>query len=202
MARHSLPASTETRAARRPLKVFHLTKSLGRGGAEVLLCEGIKHADRDRFTYGYGYFIPWKDAVVPELEAQGAEVVCFEARSTPEVLLAVVRVAQFLRRWNTDLVHCHLPVSGVVGRLAGKLAGVPVVYTEHNNMESYHRLSRWANIATWSLQECVIVVSEETGRSAVRHAGDRVPVKVVLNGVDTTTFAPGMDGDEALRRPR
>ena len=122
----------------RPLRVFHLIKSLGRGGAEVLLAEGLRVADRERFTYGYGYFTPWKDAVVPSLEAQGAGVVRFDARSNPAILLQAGRVAAFLRRWRADLLHCHLPVAAVAGRVAGKLTGVPVVTTEHNEVEHFH----------------------------------------------------------------
>ena len=47
-----------------PLRVFQLIKSLGRGGAEMLLPEGLRFADRTRFTCGYGYSLPWKDAMV------------------------------------------------------------------------------------------------------------------------------------------
>lgn len=183
----------------RKLRIFHLIKSLGRGGAEVLLAEGLKHADRDRFTYGYGYFLPWKDAVVPELEAQHAEVVCFKARSNPTILCSTWKVARFLKAWKADLVHCHLPVAGVAGRLAGTLAAVPVVYTEHNEMNRYHPLTRWANLATWGLQERVIAVSSEVQEAARRYAGDRTPIQVVLNGVDTEAFRPGAADGHALR---
>ncbi len=182
-----------------PARIFHLIKSLGRGGAEVLLAEGLRHADRERFTYGYGYFLPWKDAVVPALEKEGAEVVCFGARSSPAVLLSAWKVARFLKTWNADLMHCHLPISGVTGRLAGRMAGVPVVYTEHIDMEQYSLPTRWANLATWPLQERVVAVSEEAAASARRHAGERVPVEVVLNGVDTEVFDPAEQSGQAVR---
>jgi hypothetical protein len=68
------------------IRVFHLIKSLGRGGAEVLLAEGLTVADRERFEYSYGYFLPWKQAVVPALERQGAEAKQVHA-ARPDVLL-------------------------------------------------------------------------------------------------------------------
>jgi len=176
-------------------RVYHLIKSLGRGGAEVLLAEGLTVADRDRFAYGYGYFLPWKDAIVPELDAQGAEVVCFEAKDNARILFAARRVAKHLRAWGADVVHAHLPVAGVVARLAGRLAGVPVVYTEHNLMERYHPLTRRLNLATWGQQAQALAVSGDVEDSIRRHAGDRVPVRTVLNGVNTRTYDPdGHDG--------
>ena len=72
----------------RPYKIFHLIKGLGRGGAETLLSAGLPYADRDRFTYGYGYFLPWKDALVGELSALGADVHCFSARTSAGLILS------------------------------------------------------------------------------------------------------------------
>jgi glycosyltransferase involved in cell wall biosynthesis len=183
-----------------PIRVFHLIKSLGRGGAEMLLAEGLRVADRTRFVYGYGYFLPWKDAMVDGLESQSAEVTCFSARSNPAILLAARRVARYLKTWRADLVHCHLPVAGVAGRLAGKLAGIPVVYTEHNRMEQYHPVTRRLNLVTWGWQQQVIAVSGGVADSIRTHAGSRVPVTVVLNGIDVDSFRRERADPQAVRR--
>src|SRR3712207_3826346 len=112
------------------IRVFHLIKGLGRGGAEMLLPEGLRFADRDRFEYSYGYFLPWKNAMVEALETQGVEVTCFGGRNNLQILLAARVVAAHLKRARIDLVHGHLPIAGVVGRIAARLAGIPMVYTE------------------------------------------------------------------------
>jgi glycosyltransferase involved in cell wall biosynthesis len=171
-----------------PIRVFHLIKSLGRGGAEMLLPEGLRFADRARFAYGYGYFLPWKDAMVASLEGQGVEVTCLAARSNPAILLSARRVAEHLGEWKADLLHCHMPMAGAVGRLAGALAGIPVVYTEHNKMERFHPLTRWLNLRTWRWQQQVIAVSGDVADSIRSHAGSDVPVKVVLNGINVDHF--------------
>jgi hypothetical protein len=61
------PPSEE--AGTRPLRVFHLIKGLGRGGAEILLADGPRLSDRRRFEYAFGYFVPHKRAVAAEIEA-------------------------------------------------------------------------------------------------------------------------------------
>ncbi len=179
--------------------IFHLIKSLGRGGAEVLLEEGLASADREAFEYSYGYFLPWKNAGVEPLREKGAEVTCFEAPGTARTLLAVRRVAAHLRAQNVSLVHAHLPISGVVARLAGRMAGVPVVYTEHNLQERYHPLTRRLNMATWDWQDGAIAVSADVADSIRRHAGGEVPVRTVLNGVNVSTFNPALYSGDAVR---
>ena len=181
------------------LKVFHLIKSLGRGGAEVLLTEGLAVAERDHYDFGYGYFLPWKDTLVPALGAQGADVVCFEAKDNARILLAARRVAKHLLAWDADIVHAHLPVAGVVARLAGRLAGVPVVYTEHNLMERYHPLTRRLNLATWRMQAQALAVSGEVEDSIRRHSGNQVPVQTVLNGVNTRSYDPANHDGTVVR---
>lgn len=170
------------------IRVFHLIKGLGRGGAEILLEQSLRFGDRDRFEYAFGYFLPWKDAMVERLRARGAEVVCFDARRNLGVLASVGRVARHLRSWRADLVHCHLPLTGVLGRLAGRRAGIPVVYTEHNVQERYHVLTRRLNLATWGMQDRVIAVSDEVAASIAAWKDSKVPVEVVRNGVDLQHF--------------
>lgn len=173
----------------RPLRIFHLIKSLGRGGAEMLLTDGPASSDPAQFQYGFGYFLPHKRALVADLEQKFGHVVCFPASGALGMLSQVRKVARHLRDWKADIVHCHLPLAGVVGRLAGAMAKVPVVYTEHNSQERYHPATRLAASATWRLQRQVIAVSAEVKQSIVRRFGERVPVRVVRNGVSLERFA-------------
>jgi glycosyltransferase involved in cell wall biosynthesis len=182
-------------------RIFHLVKSLGRGGAEVLLAESLRHSNRAQFVYGYGYFLPWKSAMVRDLTEQGAEVTCFEARNNLGILCAARRVAQHLRDWDADLLHCHLPIAGIVGRLASHITGIPMVYTEHNRMERYHPITRWMNLLTWRWQDRVIAVSREVAASISQHANGSasLPVEVVLNGIDVEKFNPTIADFASLR---
>jgi L-malate glycosyltransferase len=184
----------------RPVRVFHLIKSLGRGGAETLLPEGLRFADRDRFSYQFGYFLPWKDAMVPAIESQGAPVICFGGRTNLGILLQARRVAATLRRLRIDVLHCHLPVAGAVGRIAGRLAGVPVVYSEHNKQERYHAATRRLNAVTWRWQSRAIAVSADVADSIREHIGGDVPLDVVLNGVDVDRFDRARVGVTTVRQ--
>lgn len=181
------------------MRVYHLIKGLGRGGAEMLLPEGLREADRAAFEYGVGYFLPHKDALVSTIESMGAPVTCFAAKGNGRILAQVPRVARHLKAWRADLVHCHLPIAGVAGRLAGKMVGVPVVYTEHNLQERYHPLTSIANRRTWRMQRRAIACSKEVAASIDRNLGDRVPVDVVQNGVSLRQFQRDTEAGAELR---
>ncbi len=183
----------------RKLRIFHLVKGLGRGGAETLLNECHRHRDAQRFEYGYGYFLSWKDALVADLRSQGAEVHAFESRNSAGMLSSAFGVARFLRHWRADLVHCHLPLAGVVGRVAGKLAGIPVVYTEHNLQERYRGPTRLLNRLTWKLQREVIAVSEGVATSIRASSLEGVPIRVIENGVDVDAFSVADGAGAAVR---
>jgi L-malate glycosyltransferase len=170
------------------VRVFHLIKSLGRGGAEMLLVDGPPHSDPNRFEYRFGYFLPWKNAVVPQIAANFGDVTCFEARNSGAILARTLDVARCLKRWNADLLHCHLPLASIVGRMAGALAGVPVITTEHNLCERYHPVTRAASLALWRMNRHVIAVSHEVAASIRHNAGTRIPVRVVQNGVPLKRF--------------
>ena len=112
------------------IRILHLIKALGRGGAEVLLREGLALANRQRFDLSYGHLRDYPDQVAAELRAQDARVDCFHLNGNARMILGARRVARHLREQRIDLVHAHLPIAGFVARIAGRLAGVPVVASD------------------------------------------------------------------------
>jgi len=70
--------------------------------------------------------------IMAELQARGADVVFFPGRGLFD-LLRVWRLARYLRRERFDIVHSHLTYANIIGPLAGKLAGIPVVASIHNS---------------------------------------------------------------------
>lgn len=183
-------------------KILHLIKSLGRGGAEMLLPETLRVHDRNRFEMAYAYFVPEKDQMARALREQGVEVRCFSARHPGKLLLQSPEIARYARNWGADLIHCHLPLAGVAGRIAGKIAGVPVMYTEHNKQERYHPLTRRLNLATMGWNERVLAVSDNVQESLLNHwPRHNHKIKLLLNGVNTQRFNP-KDYPQAEARER
>ena len=173
-----------------PIPVLHIIKSLGRGGAEMLLPETLRQHDKLKFKFHYIYFLPWKNQMVSAIEEEGGTVVCVQAKNNASILLAVRKIAAYMRTHNIQLIHCHLPWAGMAGRVVGRLTGVPVVYTEHNKWERYHKLTYLLNKFTFGSQQRVIAVSAEVANSIKTNYGKAKPlVQVVANGTDTVKYA-------------
>jgi glycosyltransferase involved in cell wall biosynthesis len=166
--------------------ILVLIKGLGIGGAEKLISDGAEFWDRDRYDYRVAYVIPWKDQVVPDLEAFEVPVRCIGAAKgmRPGV---VPRLRSLLREWDVDLVHAHLPTTGILGRL---VARVPVVYTEHNVVTSYRRPTRSANRLTYARNAAVIAVSDAVAESLTDYPGPAV--EVIANGVSARLDPEGV----------
>jgi glycosyltransferase involved in cell wall biosynthesis len=164
-------------------KVLVVIKGMGIGGAERLVSEGSRFWDRERFDYKVAYMLPWKDALVPDLEANGIPVECFGTGRGLSIR-ALTRLRALCRQ--ADVIHSHLPISGTLVRMLGD--GCPHVYTEHNLTSSYRPLTRWANRVTYGRNAATTAVSQSVADSLRGYPGP--PVRVIPNGV-APVVAPG-----------
>ena len=164
----------------------------------MLLPETLKYHDQEQFEFHYIYFLPWKDQVVKPIERNGGKVTCFAASNNIGIFLKIPALVDYIRQHNIQLVHCHLAWAGIAGRIAAKIARVPVLYTEHNNFSTYHILTRFASRLTLHLNDLTIAVSadaEQASKKVVAHH----KLHLILNGVDTAYFSRDRD-DAAVRQ--
>lgn len=171
-----------------PIRILHLIKSLGRGGAETLLPEALKVHDKNNFLFYCIYFLPWKNQLVEEIIAAGGIVRNIPAVNNIRILLQVFRIARYVKENNIQLIHCHLPWAGFVGRIVHLISRIPVIYTEHNKQERYQYLTRLINKFSFNLQSTAIAVSEDVKRSIQKNIKPNIQVKTILNGINTEKF--------------
>lgn len=75
-----------------------------------------------------------------------------------------------------------------MSRLVHKITRIPTLYTEHNLQERYHFLTKTINRWTFNLQTLAIGVSEDVTQSIQKAIRPEVPVKTIVNGVNTDAF--------------
>ena len=177
---------------RHPIRVLHVIKALGRGGAEVLLREGYSIADPDRVRLEFATLRDRPNDLLPDLRSAGASVHELGFRTEVGLTIAAAKLSRLIRNRRVDLVHAHLPLAGAVSRIAGRLTGVPVVYTEHNMPERYNAISALANRLTWRWQDRVIAISRDVRQSVLHCYGNEVEVDMIFNGVNTVHFDPAI----------
>lgn len=166
----------------------------------MLLPETLKLHDQSRFEFHYIYFLPWKSQMVEAIEKNGGAVTCMAASNNIQIILKTRSVVRYIRENNIQIIHCHLPWAGVLGRIVYRLTGVPVLYTEHNKQERYHVLTRWMNRLTFNWQSGAIAVSKDVATSIKKNISVRIPVVEIVNGVNTDSFQRDITAGKELKK--
>jgi len=179
-----------------PVLVLHLAGSAGWAGGEAYLLKLASALDRDRFTLAVA--VPEPGPLVERLHALGIatyHVPLADRLVNPRALVVLVRLFRSLR---PAIVQSHGARSNVYARLAGRLAGVPVVLsTVHNSLFDYEvspgrrRAYVLAERLTSTLADRVIAVSTAVAHDLVLRYGIAASkVVTVRNGIAADAFAP------------
>jgi glycosyltransferase involved in cell wall biosynthesis len=170
------------------IKVLHIIKSLGRGGAEMLLPETLAFHNKRSLEFHYIYFLPWKNQMVSAIREQGGKVSCFSANNNVQIIRTIPKIIKYINENGIQLIHCHLPWAGFCGRFIHFKTGLPVLYTEHNKQERYHFITRTINKLTFNYQSHVVAVSDDVAKSIQTNIHPKLPVSTILNGVNIEKF--------------
>jgi glycosyltransferase involved in cell wall biosynthesis len=165
-------------------RILLLIKGLGRGGAERILVSSACHGSPSEFEYHAAFLLPWKNAFARELEENGIHVVCLDGGGG---ITWLGGLRTLVKAAKIDLVHAHSPVPAIGARL-GIRRSIPIVYTEHNVWERYHRATYWGNLLTYPRNRHVFAVSHHV-RASIRYpTGMRFlpmpPVETLYHGPD------------------
>lgn len=139
------------------------------------------------------------------LERMGVQIHPIEIARSPYVLRdnqkALKQILKLIELYHFDILHCHTPVGGVLGRLAGKLSGdknLTVIYTAHG-FHFYKQAPLWNRLVYYGIEkrlarftDILIVINEEDYRHAKRFhlkKGGKV-YKIPGIGLDRKRFRP------------
>lgn len=93
-----------------------------------------------------------------------------------------------------DIVHTHHNFSGSVSRMIGRLRGLKIVNTEHNNHRYFSKAQRTANAATFMLPDINVYNSKST-KSSIDPIARRLSQRdeIIYNGVDVDRVETGAE---------
>ncbi|MGI8907839.1 MAG: glycosyltransferase family 4 protein [Candidatus Sumerlaeaceae bacterium] len=105
---------------------------------------------------------------------------------------------KLIKRGKYHVVHVHTPIAALLGRIAARLAGVPVkIYTAHG-FYFHDQMKPWLRRALITLEKIgsacgdfIMTVSKEDEQSAIRLGiASEGRVETIYNGVDVERFDP------------
>ncbi len=112
-----------------PDVVLNFITELNPGGAERIVLDLVKKLDQERFIPLAGA-LDGRGEYARRIRSHGIEVLDLGACHLWQVN-AVWRLRNLLRKHQVKLLHTHLLHASVVGRLAARPLGIPVVTTSH-----------------------------------------------------------------------
>ena len=150
---------------------------------------------------------------VPILEAHGIPhfAVPMTRRFTPIAdLRALMALARLMRRERFDIVHTHTPKAGLLGQLAARLSGVPVVvntvhgfYFHKGTKPVPKRFYIWMERIAAQCSDVILSQNREDMATAVEeHIAGPDLLKWLGNGIDVARFDRRRISEEVLEQLR
>jgi glycosyltransferase involved in cell wall biosynthesis len=157
-------------------KVFHVITKLELGGAQKVTLMMLERLPRDRYELG---LVTGPEGILVDEANRIASLSLFwipnfvrEVRPIQD-LLALFQLWRVFRRERPNIVHTHTAKAGILGRLAARLAGVPIVFHTYHGFgfnDFQRRIVRgfyiWLERVTGKVTTQTVVVSYATGRRA------------------------------------
>ena len=198
----------------RRLRILRIITRLNTGGPVRHLTTLIRGLDSNRYDQwlAAGREGPGEGSMRSLVEAQGIRVtevpeMVGTTRLGPADVRALARVRRLIREVRPDIVETHTTKAGIVGRLAARLEGTPVVvHVYHGHvLEGYYgaiktRLARGAERALARVSDRLIAVSPRVKNDLVRlevASPDRITV--VEPGLDLTPMTWARRDRDTLR---
>lgn len=150
------------------------------GNEEIPYCDKRYHIPFDRLPYKFSNFQAYKK------------------------LKSIIDVQ------NYNLIHCHTPVGGVIGRLASRKAkknGTKILYTVHGfhffkgaplkNWLIYYPIEKWLSKST----DCLITINDEDYQNALHYKFKAHCLKKINGvGINLNKFTTRKNGEKFLLR--
>ena len=112
-------------------KIFHVITKLELGGAQKVTLMTLERLPRDRYELGLitgpeGILVNWANQI-PDLTRFWIPNFVREVRPIQDSI-TLLKLWNLFRRERPHIVHTHSSKAGILGRLAARLAGVPVIF--------------------------------------------------------------------------
>jgi sugar transferase (PEP-CTERM/EpsH1 system associated) len=182
-----------------PTKILYVALDMDLGGLQRIVHLLIEGLDRTRFE-SYLCCFDRGGVFYDLLTGQGVPGLILHRRPGPFDAALLRNLLRFIREHRIDIIHSHNACSLYAG-LAGFMAGVPVVHTDHGRLVPDKRSAIWEDWLAAHFVDAFIGVSQElTDYLASRVGISRGKLSTIINGVDTERFIPKISTEKhALR---
>jgi glycosyltransferase involved in cell wall biosynthesis len=176
------------------VNVLHIYQNSKVGGIQQQLVSLLRAYDREILNPTVCCFGP-KREIGGEIEKLGIEIVALNRTRYSKFTPGIVRdIYRLIKDRDIHVLRTHKYRANLYGRLAGWLAGVPVVISSEHNIYREKEKRLYRRIINKVLSGCtdkVIAVSEAVENDMLAYDGiSPSKIMVIYNGVDMERFSP------------
>ena len=140
-------------------------------------------------------FISLSKAKIPQwINDHNANEFSNQFGSDISMIRKVLRTISVIKRFKPDVIQSHLFQGGIVGLIAGKLTGVPVIHTRHHIDEHYQSgtvVHRWIDRVVAKRSDHVVVCSAAAMKWLIEIEGIKNShISVINQGFDFSFLSP------------
>ncbi|HRW04113.1 MAG TPA: glycosyltransferase, partial [Caldilineaceae bacterium] len=190
---------------RTKIRVLHLITELDAGGAQTALLRLLEQTKDSRIQPRVVCLYNENKVVAQQIRQLGISVTGLGMSQSWRVD-ALWRLYRLLRAEPVDILHCWMFHADILGRLVGRIVGVPAVITSRRSMEvggaRREQIKRWT---AW-LDDRVVAVCEMARTAEISRTGVAPEkVRTIYNGIDSAPYhvpaARGLQMRQALTIP-
>jgi len=198
---------------KKKFKVLHIITRLIVGGAQentLLTISGLNQKD------AYDIWLLSGPTQGPEGSLEEKAKLCAKLVILPQLVrnvnplldfIAFIRLCLFIKKQGFEIVHTHSSKAGILGRIAAKLAGVPVIIHTVHGLPFFKSQNFFANKFYIILEKLVslvtdkiICVSDTLIEDAVRvNIAPRTKFIRIHSGIDLNNFKNDIKQKEAIK---
>ena len=184
------------------INILHLYQNSKIGGVQQQIFSLIKSYNKDLFNPIF-CCLGNREKIAEKLEQHGIEVITLNRTNYNRLSFKIIKdLYKIIKEKNIHILRTHRYRSNLYGRIAGWLAGVPVIISSvHDNYRSDKKIERkLMNKILSIITDKIVAVSESIKNDIIRY--DKInpsKIEVINNGVDTLIFRPQSKDYELLK---
>lgn len=181
-------------------KVLHLITELSIGGAQTAVLRLLAGMDRDRFSPTVVCLYNGGASVAQQIRKQGTPVIDLGMADWWR-WDALGRLFRLLRRDRPTILHTWMFHANILGRIVGRLAGVPIIITARRNAKIGGNTREFLKRVTACLDDRVIAVSDLVRQAEIDRTGaPPEKVETICNGIDVAQLPPNEQARTETRK--
>ena len=182
------------------LNILYIIWSLSSGGAERVVINLVKGLDKTRFN-PIVCCLNWAGEYAQELESRNIKVIALNKKRGIDISV-INKLITVIKNNKIDIVHTHLWTSNFWGRIAAKLAGVPVIIaSEHGVSRRRGFLRFFADRVLSCFSDRITFVSKNVKEEFARKVTyNQRKARVIHNGIDLAKFRQPVDNQKVREK--